>query len=145
MDHKLTWYSRDGKTANLIVYVIVNWRLAGSIQDTRVYNSAVIDAKSKDHHLVVSKANLKLKFPQRPALYAKVWLILSTLLFKTVKPFNVKSAAMRREQPLSYTEEFLFVSSYNVALYFQLKELAFLFSFWTFLNWCMFWFWLFPR
>ena len=39
MAHKFTWYShsRDGKTANLIDYVIVNRRLAGSIQDTRVY------------------------------------------------------------------------------------------------------------
>ena len=62
MAHKLTWYSRDGKTPNLIDYVIVNRRLAGSIQYTRVYRSAVIDVKSKDHHLVVSKVNLKLKF-----------------------------------------------------------------------------------
>ena len=46
----------------LIDYVIVNRRLAGSIQDTRVYRSAVIDVKSKDHHLVVSRVNLKLKF-----------------------------------------------------------------------------------
>ena len=46
----------------LIDYVIVNRRLAGSIQDTRVYRSAVFDVESKDHHLVVSKINLKLKF-----------------------------------------------------------------------------------
>ena len=58
MAHKLTWYSRDGKTANLIV----NRRLAGSIQETRVYRSAVIAVKSKDHNLVVSKVNLKPKF-----------------------------------------------------------------------------------
>ena len=50
------------KTATLIDYVIVNRRLAGSIQDTRVDRSAVIDVKSKDQHLVVSKVNLKLKF-----------------------------------------------------------------------------------
>ena len=62
MAHKLTWYSHDGKTANLIDYVIVNQRLAGSIQDTRVYRSAVINFKSKDDHLIVSKVNLKLKF-----------------------------------------------------------------------------------
>ena len=62
MAHKLTWYTRDGKTANLIDYAIVNQRLAGSIQDTRVYRSGVIDVKSKDHHLVVSRVNLKLKF-----------------------------------------------------------------------------------
>ena len=62
MSHKLTWCSCDGKTANLIDYVIVNRRLAGSIQDTRVYRSAVIDVKSKDHHLVVPRVNLKLKF-----------------------------------------------------------------------------------
>ena len=58
MTYKLTWYSRDGKTVNLIDYVIVNRRLAGSIQDTRVYRGAVIDFKSKDHYLVVSKVNL---------------------------------------------------------------------------------------
>ena len=32
------------------------------MQDARVYRSAVIDVKSKDHHLVVSRVNLKLKF-----------------------------------------------------------------------------------
>ena len=68
MAHKLTWYSRDGKTANLIDYVTVNRRLTGSIQDTRVYRSAVIDVKSKDHHLVVSKVNLKLKFQKGNSL-----------------------------------------------------------------------------
>ena len=52
--HQLTWYSRDGKTVNLLNYAIANRRLAGSIQDTRAYRSAVIDVKSKDHHLVVS-------------------------------------------------------------------------------------------
>ena len=66
MAHKLTWYSCDGKTANLIEYVIVNRRLAGykilAMQDTRVYRSAVIDIKSKDYHLVVSRGNLKQKF-----------------------------------------------------------------------------------
>ena len=62
MTHKLTWYSRDGKRANRIDYIIVNWGLAGSIQDTRLYRSVVIDVKSKDHHLAVCKDNLKLKF-----------------------------------------------------------------------------------
>ena len=41
---------------------------------------------------------------QRPALYAKVGLFLSTLLFKTVKNFSVKSGALMRKQPLSYTK-----------------------------------------
>ena len=50
------------KTANLIDYSILNRRLTGSIQDTRVYRSADNDDKSKDHHLVVSSVNLKLKF-----------------------------------------------------------------------------------
>ena len=36
MAHKLTCYSDDGKTANLTDYVIVNRRLAGSIQNTMV-------------------------------------------------------------------------------------------------------------
>ena len=62
MAHKLTWYSRDGNTANLIDYAMVNRRLAGSIQNTREYSSAVTDVKSKDHHLIVSRTNLKLKF-----------------------------------------------------------------------------------
>ena len=53
MAHKLKRYSRHGKIANFIDYAIVNRRLAGSIQDTRVYRSAAIDVKSKDHHLVV--------------------------------------------------------------------------------------------
>ena len=35
MGHKLKWYSQDGKTANLIDCIIVNQKLAGSIQDTR--------------------------------------------------------------------------------------------------------------
>ena len=53
------WYSRDNKTANLINWVIVSQRLVGSIQDTRAHRSAVIDVKSKDHHLAVSWVNLK--------------------------------------------------------------------------------------
>jgi hypothetical protein len=58
MANKLTWYSRDGKTPNVIDFVIVNRKLKGSTQDTRVYRSAVIDVKHKDHHLVVSRFNL---------------------------------------------------------------------------------------
>ena len=58
MAHKLTWYSRDGKPANLIDYILVNRKLAGLIQDTR---SVVTDVKSKNHHLVVSTVNLKLR------------------------------------------------------------------------------------
>ena len=42
-------------------YVIVNRRLAGTVKGTRVYRSAVIEVKSKDHHLVLSRVNLKLK------------------------------------------------------------------------------------
>ena len=56
MAHKLTWISCHGKT------VVENQRLAGSIQDTRAYRSAVIDVKSRDHHLVGSRVNLNLKF-----------------------------------------------------------------------------------
>ena len=65
MAHKLTLYSHDGKIANLIDYFVVNRRLAGSVQDTRVSRSAVIDVKSNDHHLVVSRVNLKLNFRKR--------------------------------------------------------------------------------
>ncbi|XP_065557833.1 craniofacial development protein 2-like [Artemia franciscana] len=61
MTHKLTWYSRDGKRANLIDYVIVNRRSAALIPDARVYRSAVKDVRSKDHHLVVSGVKSKLK------------------------------------------------------------------------------------
>ncbi|XP_065571512.1 craniofacial development protein 2-like [Artemia franciscana] len=62
--HKLTWFLTDSKTTNLIDYVIVNRRLARSIQHTRevLYSSAVIDVKSKDHHLIMPRVNLELKF-----------------------------------------------------------------------------------
>lgn len=59
--HKVTWYSRDNKTTNLIDYVIVNRRLASSVKDTRVYRSAVIDSASNDHRLVISKLSLRFK------------------------------------------------------------------------------------
>ena len=36
--------------------------------------------------------------------FTKVWLFLSTLLFKTLKNFSVKSRTLMREQPLSYTK-----------------------------------------
>ena len=36
--------------------------MTGSIQDTRVYRSAVTDIKNKDHDLVVSRINVKLKY-----------------------------------------------------------------------------------
>ena len=80
--------------------------------------------------------------PQSPAFYAQVWLFLSNLLFKTVKKFSIKSGAVRKEHPLSYTEQFLFVLSFNVAPYFQFKKNFFLFDSWPFLKLCMFWFWL---
>ena len=47
---------------DLIDYVIVNRILAGSIQIIRVYRSVVTDIKNKDHHLVVSRVNLKHQF-----------------------------------------------------------------------------------
>jgi len=62
MVQKFTSYPQDGKTANLIHYVIVNQNPCGSIQYARVCRGDVIDAKIKDHNLIVSRANLKLKF-----------------------------------------------------------------------------------
>ena len=53
MAYKLTWYPNDGKAANLIDYVIVNQTPPVSIEDTKVYRGGVIDAKSKDHYVVV--------------------------------------------------------------------------------------------
>ena len=38
------------------------------------------------------------------AFYAKVWLFATILLFKTIKSFSVKSEALRRGQPISYTD-----------------------------------------
>ena len=58
--HKMLLYNIP--SCYMLYYFIVNRRLAGSIQDTRVYRRSVIDVKSEDHHLVVSKVNLKLKF-----------------------------------------------------------------------------------
>ena len=79
MAHKLTRYPRDGKTTNLTDYVIVNRRLAGSIQDTSVYRNTVIDVKSKDHHLVVSRVNLKLKFRKGNNLPEVMMLVVSRM------------------------------------------------------------------
>ena len=36
--------------------------------------------------------------------------------------FNVKSESLRRDSPLSYTEQILFILSFNVPPYFQLKK-----------------------
>ena len=49
-------------------------------------------------------------------------------LVKAVKSFSVKSGTLREKQPLSYTEQFLFVLSFNVAPYLQLIKLVFLFN-----------------
>ena len=57
MANKLTLCLHDGEIANLMNYFIVSQRLTGSMQDTRVYVSAVIDY---DHYLVGSRINLKL-------------------------------------------------------------------------------------
>jgi len=76
--------------------------------------------------------------PQRSVLYAKIWIFLSILFYKTVSNLSIMSGELRREQPFSYTEWFLFVLSFDVAPYFQLKKLAFLYNFWTFLNQCIF-------
>ena len=62
MTLKLAFFVHDGKTPNLFDYFIVNRRLAGSIKDTRVRRSAIIDVISKYHNLVVSRVNLKLIF-----------------------------------------------------------------------------------
>ena len=47
---------------NLINYIIVNQRLARSVQDTRVFRSTVNKNKSKDHHLAGCGVNLEPKF-----------------------------------------------------------------------------------
>jgi len=48
---------------------------------------------------------------------------MKTALFLTKsKEFREKSEMLRRGQPLSYTEQFLFVLSFNVAPYLQLKR-----------------------
>ena len=58
------WYSHDSKTADLIDYVIVNQRLARSVQDTGYIRVVLLMLKLKItiQHLVVSRVNLKLKF-----------------------------------------------------------------------------------
>ena len=58
---RFAWCSDDGKAAYFVGYVIVNWTLAGSIQDAWLYRSAVIMVKGRDDALVVSRVNLKLK------------------------------------------------------------------------------------
>ena len=50
---------------------------------------------------------------------------LSQLYFLKQWNFSVKSKALVRVQPLSYTEYFPFILRFNVALYFQLKKTLF--------------------
>ena len=60
MAHTLKWYSRNGKTDNLSDSFVVNRRLANQYK-ILAYIIVVSYVKTKDNHLVVSRANLKLK------------------------------------------------------------------------------------
>ena len=63
-----------------------------------------------------------------PTPYAKIYLFVTVVLFKTIENFSIKSGALRRGQPLLYTESFLSVLSFNAAPYFHGNKL-FLFNF----------------
>ena len=54
---KLTWTSPDGKTENLIDYIITREEWLTSVKKTRVYRSAEIGS---DHYLVVSEVKIKI-------------------------------------------------------------------------------------
>jgi hypothetical protein len=54
---KFTWTSPDGRTENLIDYIITREEWLTSVRKTRVYRSADIGS---DHHLVVSEIKVKL-------------------------------------------------------------------------------------
>lgn len=55
---KMTWKSPDGKTENLIDYIITREEWMTSVKKTRVYRSAEIDS---DHNLVVAEIKIKLE------------------------------------------------------------------------------------
>ena len=59
---KLEGCSHNCNTGNLSGYDIVNWRLAGFKQHTRIYRSVAINVITKYYHLVVSRAILNLSF-----------------------------------------------------------------------------------
>ena len=62
---------------------------------------------------------------RNPSLFTQIFLIVLKSRTVAESNFSVKSRALRREQSLSYTEQFLFVLSFNVASYFQLKNTFF--------------------
>ena len=72
MTYKVTWWSHVVKTANFIDYIIIYQRLRGSIQAIRC-RSSVAYIKSKGHHLIVSRVNLKLKFRTVKVPSGKLW------------------------------------------------------------------------
>ena len=61
---------------------------------------------------------------QRPALYAKSFLLFKKWSEEKESNFSVKSEALMRKYLRSYTKSFLFVLSFNVAPYFPLKKLV---------------------
>lgn len=61
--HKYTWESPDGRTKNMIDYIIVNKKWKSSILSCRSFTSADIGS---DHQLVMAKIRLRLKKNQTP-------------------------------------------------------------------------------
>ncbi len=57
LSHKNTWLSPDGKTCNLVDYIITRNEKLTSFCNTRAYRGAEIDS---DHYLVVSEIKVKL-------------------------------------------------------------------------------------
>ncbi|XP_065568801.1 uncharacterized protein LOC136032419 [Artemia franciscana] len=57
--YKYTWYSNDGRTRNMLGYIIVSRRWRSSITNFETYRSAELG--SSDHRLVVSNLRLHLK------------------------------------------------------------------------------------
>ena len=62
--------------------------------------------------------------PQRPALYAKVFYCFKSRV-KRKSNFSIKKRGVEEKKPLSYTEQFLFVLSFNVTPYFRLKKVSY--------------------
>ena len=56
--HKVTWYSPDNRTQNMIDYILVNSSGCNKVMNTRVFRGAVIDS---DHKLVCSVLHLDVK------------------------------------------------------------------------------------
>ena len=82
--HLLTWYSRDGRSANQIDHILVRKRWASAVEDCRGYRGAETgNANGSDHVLV--RARIKLHLATRKQWKGPKRINLNALLCKEVR------------------------------------------------------------